>query len=159
MSTCKLFINIVLACSLLCCNSTVTEEPGSVIHGKVIAVKNGDTIEILYDRKALRFRLAHIDCPEIRKSQPFGRAATQKASDLCFGQEVRVLHEGKFDRYGSLIAEIINAENQNVNKEMMRAGLAWHYVKYSSDNDYVNLEIGARKNKMGIWAEDNPTPP
>ena len=38
--------------------------------GKVTAVKDGDTIEMLVNGKPLRIRLYGIDCPE--KGQPFG---------------------------------------------------------------------------------------
>jgi endonuclease YncB( thermonuclease family) len=130
-----------------------------VITAKVIGIMDGDTIEVLYEGKPLRIRFAHVDCPEIRKGQPFAKAAKKLVSDLCFGQEVQVLNEGEFDQYGRLIAVIINNKNQNINKELVAEGLAWHYIKYSSDSAYANLEMQARKNRVGIWAEENPTPP
>jgi endonuclease YncB( thermonuclease family) len=126
---------------------------------KVIAVKDGDTIEVLYDGKAFKIRFAHIDCPEIRKSQPFGRAAKQFTSDMCFGQNVKVINENEFDRYKRLIAVIVNEQNKNVNKELVSAGLAWHYKKYSTDEEYDKLENIAKAYKVGLWSEGNPTPP
>ena len=52
--------------------------------GKVVAIKDGDTIEVLYAGKAIRVRLAHVDCPE--KGQPYGSRAKEYASDLCYSR-------------------------------------------------------------------------
>ena len=107
----------------------------------------------------MTIRFAHVDCPEVKKSQPFGQAAKKFTSDLCFGQTVTVITEGKFDRYKRLIAVIINENNKNINKELVKAGLAWHFKKYSTDTSYDELELTAKQNKIGLWADDNPTPP
>lgn len=127
--------------------------------GKVIAVKDGDTIEVLYLNNTIKIRLAHIDCPEVKMHQPFGQAAKQFTSSICFGQIVTVINQGKFDRYKRLIAVVINNKNENVNKALVKAGLAWHFLKYSADSSYAQLEVIARKNKVGLWADKNPTPP
>ena len=149
---------IVLLLVLLACSSSNKIKPNE-ISGQVIAIKDGDTIEILYDGKPMTIRLAHIDCPEIKKGQPFGKAAKQYTSDLCFGQTVTVINERKFDRYKRLIAVVINEKGENINKELVKAGLAWHFKKYSKDDSYADLETVARQNKVGLWADDNPTPP
>lgn len=143
---------------LFSCNSN-SENPNTNFLAKVIGVKDGDTIEILYEGKPLVIRLANIDCPEIKKGQPFGRNAKQFTSDFCFGQIVMVISEGKYDRYKRLIAEIINENNQNLNQELVRAGLAWHFKKYSNSNEYAVLEENARILKVGLWQDENPIPP
>ena len=158
MAFIKSFHKIFLLCLLFSCSNKV-KEISNEITGKVIAVKDGDTIEILFDGKPMTIRFAHVDCPEIRKGQPFGQAAKKFTSDLCFGQTVTVINEGKYDRYKRLIAVIITEKNENVNKELVKAGLAWHFIKYSSDISYDDLELTARQNKIGLWADDNPTPP
>jgi endonuclease YncB( thermonuclease family) len=127
--------------------------------GKVIAIKDGDTIEVLFENNPITIRFAHVDCPEIKKSQPFGQAAKRFTSQICFGQIVTVENEGKFDRYKRLIAVIINDKNVNINKELVKAGLAWHFLKYSTDTSYDELELLARQSKIGLWADENPIPP
>jgi micrococcal nuclease len=144
---------------LFACNPKDYLKLPSEFTAKVIAVKDGDTIEVLYDGKPIKIRFAHIDCPEIRKSQPFGRAAKHFTSDMCFGQSVKVINENEFDRYKRLIAVIVNQQNKNVNKELVSAGLAWHYKKYSTDTEYDELETAAKASKIGLWTEENPTPP
>jgi micrococcal nuclease len=46
----------------------------TILTGKVIGVKDGDTVEVLDDQnKTTILRLAEVDCPE--KKQPYGNAA------------------------------------------------------------------------------------
>jgi micrococcal nuclease len=81
------------------------------------------------------------------------------SSGLCFRQNVTVLNDGKFDRYKRLIGVVINEKEENVNKELVKAGLAWHFKKYSDDATYDDMELVARQNKLGLWADGNPIPP
>lgn len=118
------------------------------IAAKVIGIKDGDTVVILFEGKPQTIRLAHIDCPE--KSQDFGTKAKQFTSGFCFGKIVEVVIAGKPDRNGRWIAEIFY-KNQNLGKELVRNGLAWHFKRYSHNADYAELEIIARKKKVGLW--------
>lgn len=125
---------------------------------KVIGISDGDTMEILYKNIPTKIRLAHIDCPEKRGKQPFGNNAKVALSDLCFGRIVTVKGE-KHDRYKRLIAVVINNKNKNVNQEMIKLGMAWHFTKYSTDPVYAKLEKTARKNRVGLWQDKNPIAP
>lgn len=118
--------------------------------GKVIGVSDGDTITILHNTTPQRIRLAGIDCPE--KSQSYGQQAKTFTSQHCFGKTVIVLEETK-DRYGRTVA-IITVDGKNLNEELVRAGLAWHYVKYSKDQDLSLLEAAARKGRIGLWQSE-----
>lgn len=126
---------------------------------KVIAIKDGDSIEVFYEGKTISIRLADVDCPETRNSQPYGRIAKKFTSTLCFGQMVTIQHRNKYDKYKRLIATIINAQNKNVNKELVMAGLAWHFKQYSTNIEIAKLEITARVNKVGLWKDDYPVAP
>ncbi|MNK27395.1 Thermonuclease precursor [compost metagenome] len=125
---------------------------------KVIGIMDGDTMEILYKNVPTKIRLAHIDCPEKRGKQPFGNNAKIALSDLCFGRIVTIKGE-KYDRYRRLIAVVINDKNKNVNQEMIKLGMAWHFTKYSTDPIYAKLEKTARKNRAGLWQDKNPIAP
>jgi len=46
-----------------------------------------------------------------------------------------------------------------LNKELLRAGLAWHYKRYSSDRDIAILEEEARAKGIGLWSEPQHVPP
>lgn len=125
--------------------------------GEVVAVKDGDTIEVLLNGKAQRIRLGHIDCPE--KNQPFGAKAKSYTATKCFGQTVTVLHTRQYDRNKRLIAEIILGNGDTLNRELVKAGLAWHYKKYSTDTVYTGQEQAARAAKKGLWADHAPVAP
>ena len=158
------FQKIILLCSFLFVVFDINKNANSTILptefiAKVIAIKDGDSIEVFYEGKPISIRLADVDCPEIRKSQPFGRAAKKFTSTLCFGQMVKVQHQNKFDKYKRLIATIITKQNKNVNKELVIAGLAWHFKQYSTNIEIGKLEITARVNKVGLWKDAYPIAP
>ncbi|WP_378174283.1 thermonuclease family protein [Aquimarina sp. SS2-1] len=117
---------------------------------KVIGVKDGDTIEVLYKNKPVVIRLEHIDCPE--KKEAYWKKAKQFTSNFCFGKMVKVISKGKYDRYRRLIAEIVY-QGKTLNKELVTNGFAIHFKKYSSDINYDTLETIAKQNNIGIWSQ------
>ena len=58
----------------------------AVFTGEVVAVIDGDTIEVLHNQHTERIRLNGIDCPE--KGQAYGHKAKDAVADLIFGKEV-----------------------------------------------------------------------
>lgn len=139
--------------------ATTSENQANEPEYKVIRVKDGDTFVILMNGKEQTVRFAHIDCPE--KKQPFGKQAKQFVSDMCFGSYITLVvnKKNKFDRYKRLIAEIILKDGRNLNKEIIKNGLAWHFKKYSDNEEYSYLENHARKNRIGIWSQSHPIAP
>jgi endonuclease YncB( thermonuclease family) len=109
------------------------------------------------DGKEQVVRFNHIDCPE--KRQAFGTKAKQFVSDRSFNQYVQLVHEGKHDRYKRLLAEVILLDGSNLNKELVANGLAWHFKKYSNNEEYAALELEARQKHVNIWSEEHPIPP
>lgn len=131
---------------------------GDRLSGDCIGVADGDTITILTaDKRQHKIRLAHIDCPE--KGQPFGTRAKQFTADFCFRKPVVIVHSGKKDRNGRIIGEVFNEQGENLNKALVRAGLAWHYKKYSRDASYAGLEERARAARKGLWQDPDPIEP
>ena len=126
---------------------------------KVIGIKDGDSIVIWVDSMARDVRLLHIDCPE--RGQPFGDKARKFVAEACFGQQVSLLIDpaNKYDRNGRLLAEVFLANGRNLNKELVKNGMAWHYKSYSDSEEYARLEIKARGLKTGLWNEPNPIAP
>ncbi|MFH1067564.1 MAG: thermonuclease family protein [bacterium] len=121
--------------------------------GRVVGVSDGDTMEVMKGRRAVKIRLYGIDCPE--KSQPFGQRAKQFTSSFAFGKTARVESKEK-DQYNRFVAEVF-VDNKSLNAALVENGLAWAYRHYTTK--FVPLEEQARQAKRGLWADPNPTPP
>lgn len=70
-----------------------------------------------------------------------------------------ITFKNKQDRNKRLIAEVILEDGRNLNKELVKNGLAWHFKKYSDSEEYAQLETEARNKKIGLWSEPNPIAP
>ncbi len=131
--------------------------PVSQFSGKVVSVLDGDTIGVLYSKRAKRIRLNGIDAPE--KGQAFGQKAKQFVSEQAFGKEVTVRTFG-LDKYGRTIGDVFLPDRRMLNEELVRAGLAWWYRKYAPDNVKLEkLEVEAREANRNIWSHRKPVPP
>ena len=63
------------------------------------------------------------------------------------------------DRYGRTVGEVVLPDGRSLNQELVRAGYAWWYRKYSDDAVLEALEAEARGARRGLWAELDPVPP
>ncbi|ELP5168767.1 thermonuclease family protein [Escherichia coli] len=132
--------------------STLNQE----IQGKVIRVLDGDTIEVLQDKKPIRVRLANIDAPE--KKQAFGRWSTNQLKALLAGQSVTVSYT-QTDRYGRIIGHVFTTNGTEVSRFMVQSGAAWVYERYNTDKSLPALQREAQEQKRGLWADPKPVPP
>jgi micrococcal nuclease len=147
---------LLLCWTLFLVTGVIAQVIPQTFSGTVTAVKDGDTIEVLYQGKAVKVRLAHVDCPE--KGQPYGNNAKQFTSDFCYRRTVRVVQTDDPDRYGRLIAEV-QLDGRILNLELVKAGMAWHFKKYSKDQTYAGAEVQARNKRVGLWSQPNPISP
>lgn len=149
--TYRLSWSLIITFLLIACNSHSLK-----ISGVVTSVKDGDTIEILYNKRPYRIRLNGIDCPE--KSQAFGNRAKQYTSELCYRKLVTA-NITDTDRYGRYLADIVLPSGRILNEELLKAGLAWHYKQYSKSKRLAELERLSRKARRGLWSQKDPIPP
>ena len=144
-------LRLCLIGAVLCCSPTAM-----ALEGKVVAVLDGDTIEVLDGAKKLhRVRFDGIDAPE--RGQPFGNRAKSTLSDLVFGKNVRVDTEGP-DKYDRTIGRV-HVDGRDAGLAMLEAGVAWHYTKYDQSREYAAGEKSARDARTGLWADRSPVPP
>ena len=124
--------------------------------GRVIRVSDGDTITVLLNEKPIKIRLYGVDCPE--RGQDFGTKAKQFTSRMAFGKQARI-DPVEEDRYGRVVAWVW-FEDINLNRELVRAGLAWHYRRYAPTAfDLFRLETEAKAKGIGLWSLAKPIPP
>lgn len=134
--------------ALLCGSPSLAAE----LYGCAVGVSDGDTITVLEAEQVThKVRLSGIDAPE--KAQPFGERAKQQLSDWVYQATVRVIHD-KTDRYGRIVGKVtLNGEDVNI--QMIHAGLAWHYKAYEHEQPaldrvtYPVAELNARRKAIG----------
>jgi micrococcal nuclease len=130
----------------------------STIIAKVIAIKDGDTVVVLDSlNNQTTLRLAEVDCPE--KSQPFGTKAKQFTSDQIYRKMIKYVATD-IDRYGRSIAMIYyDTDKKYLSAEIIKAGMGWHYRKYSKSKELATFEDNAKKHKIGLWSKLKPIEP
>ncbi|WP_156631104.1 thermonuclease family protein, partial [Escherichia coli] len=126
--------------------STLNQE----IQGKVIRVLDGDTIEVLQDKKPVRIRLANIDAPE--KKQAFGRWSANQLKALLAAQPVTVTYT-QTDRYGRIIGHVFTTNGTDASRFMVQSGAAWVYERYNVDESLPALQREAQEQKRGLWVD------
>jgi len=117
--------------------------PPSVMEGRCWVI-DGDTIVI----NNVHLRLAGIDAPEL--DHPWGQRAKYALVQLCKGKTItaRIRPEISYDR---LVAECFLPDGRDLAAELVRAGLALDWPKFSGGK-YRHLEPpDARKR---LWRAD-----
>ena len=94
------------------------------LRGRVVHVADGDTITVLDASNTQRkIRLSRIDAPE--KAQAYGDVSRKHLAAFVAGKTVCVEFT-KSDKYGRILGTIWDGET-DVNLQMVKDGLAWHY--------------------------------
>ena len=147
----------------LACGSSSTETASTeanissqLRNNTVVKIVDGDTYDVILDGIQTRIRMEGIDTPE--RGMDYYKVAKEYLGKLCLNQYVRVVGAKK-DRYGRLLAKSYLKDGRELGEEMVRAGMAWHYTKYSSDPTLAKLERQARASGIGLWSLANPIPP
>ena len=132
----------------------------------IAEVTDGDSIKI----NGTSIRLHGIDAAEMSQTctaapattrfmvhQPgtwnCGLEARRALARLIGHAEVSCV-ETTIDKYGRTVARCRSGDT-DLNAEMVRLGMAWAFVRYSTD--YVELEQEARAARRGIWQAETQT--
>ncbi|WP_300517415.1 thermonuclease family protein [Aliiroseovarius sp.] len=107
-------------------------------------VVDGDTIKI----RKTQIRLFGIDAPEM--NHPFGKKAKWELVALCKGQNVRAEITDR-DDHGRTVARCYLEDGRDLSAEMVKAGLAIDWPKFSGGK-YSHLEVTEARKKM--WLAD-----
>jgi endonuclease YncB( thermonuclease family) len=127
------------------------------IQGKVIGIYDGDTYSLLtIDNNTLKIRMEGIDAPE--REMPYHTASRKKLSELIYKKTVYFDKTGE-DVHGRSLGFTFLENGIDVDIEMLKAGMVWHFKRYNDNPDYANAEDAARKQKVGLWKEEDPIAP
>lgn len=120
----------------------------SVAPAAAQTITDGDSIRLHGER----VRIFGIDAPEFKQTcpdgWPAGRLATTRLQALIDGRTI-VCQQKDRDYYGRIVA-VCRAGGQDLGAIMVREGLAWAFVRYSSA--YVDQEARARADRRGVHA-------
>lgn len=133
--------------------AAVPGKKGEVLTGKVVKVADGDTFTLLVKgNRQVRVRLYGIDAPEMTGGQPFCRRSKDKLAELVAGKQVSVLVKS-YDRYKRALGIVSTDRCKDVNLEMLKSGLAWHYKRYDRTPAYIQAAQQAKAHRKGIWSD------
>jgi len=125
----------------------------------VIGIADGDTLTARCNtsvgKENVTVRLAEVDAPE--KRQPFGNRSRQHLAELCFKKAAEVRPQAR-DRYGRTVGRVV-CDGMDANAEQVRAGMAWAYTRYITDQTLAKLEQEARTDRRGLWSDSIPVAP
>jgi endonuclease YncB( thermonuclease family) len=140
-------------------NRTEREAP---FQARIQHLSDGDSFVVrTEDGRRIPVRLSAIDAPE--KTQPYGDTARRSLLALVEGKSLTIIPI-KRDPYGRTVARVL-ADQTDVGLEQVRAGMAWHYKRYESEQaprdrrEYARAEQRARDTGQGLWAQPEPMPP
>lgn len=133
-----------------------TAQRAFAFEGVVRHVSDGDSIQVAQPNgDVVSVRLFGVDCPEA--GQPFGRAALLFTRQEVFDKAVTVEVQS-IDRYGRLVARV-TIDGKDLSTTLVDAGLAWHYLEFSSDPVLAAAEKAARSARRGMWIDAVVIPP
>lgn len=155
-----IILNIILSVSLLSVSyaaNSYTQNTYTVTY-----VYDGDTVKLqaLNSNAApepFKLRLTDIDAPE--RNQAYGLKSRRALIELCLGKHIiATVKMSGTDKYNRALGRL-QCNNVDASLYLAERGLAWHYAQYSSDIEIYNAAKNARRLTLGLWADDNPTPP
>jgi micrococcal nuclease len=128
--------------------------------GQVVAVVDGDTIDVATDDETVRVRLIGIDTPEIGRggeaSECYAEEARTFLDGLLYGQEVHLVSDDTqvdVDKYGRLLRHVY-AGDVDAAEAAITAGAGYEYtydVPYERQGMYRDAERAAAETGAGMW--------
>jgi micrococcal nuclease len=146
----------ILLITLVACKQKSSTNNNATIEGEVVKIVDGDTYDLQTADRIIRVKMEGIDAPE--KGMRYYKESKKYLHDLCLGRTVLFKPNG-ISKYNRQIGFTYLSGGLELSHEMVRAGYAWHFKKYNSDNNMYKLELKARISKIGIWADKDPFQP
>lgn len=124
------------------------------LQGTVTEVIDGNTFHLeTLAGEVYKILIHGIDSPE--PGQKYADQSTEMLKRILLKKQVTIAVQSR-DRQGNRIGAI--ADGPDPRHEMLRSGLAWPAERHN-DPQLEALKEEARQKNVGIWEEENPTPP
>lgn len=143
-------------------DTPVRTEREAPFQARIQHLSDGDSFVVRTDDgRRVPVRLSAIDAPE--KNQPYGDVSRRSLQALVEGKTLTIIPV-KRDPYGRTVARVLAGET-DVGLAQVRAGMAWHYKRYESEQglrdrrEYATAEQRARDTGLGLWAQPEPMAP
>lgn len=137
----------------------IADDPPSTT-GTVVAVIDGDTIDVEHEGGTDRVRIIGIDTPEIGRRGAEDECYAQEArtiiDDLLYGETVELIPDptqDDTDRYDRLLRHVEH-DGTNVGLHMITVGAAEEFtfnMPYQDHADFIAAQQAAQDNRRGQW--------
>lgn len=128
---------------------------------EVVAVVDGDTIDVATVDGTARVRLIGIDTPEIGRGGEVSECYADKArtflDELLYGQEVELVGDAAqadIDKYGRLL-RYVYVDGQSAAELAITAGAGYEYTydaPYVAQETYRDAQEAAKSAGVGVWS-------
>lgn len=127
---------------------------------EVVAVVDGDTIDVATSTGEERVRIIGIDTPEIGRggeaSECYAIEAREFVDELVYGRDVELRADdtqADVDAYGRLLRHVF-IDGRSVAVETLAAGAGYEYTydaAYDGQGDHQDAERAAQAAGLGLW--------
>ena len=145
------------------CTTTAAQPEAYVTErGPVVAVVDGDTIDVDADGERVRVRLIGLDAPEVGRdgaaSDCYAEEARDFLNELLYGRDVELLtdpSQDDVDRYGRLLRHV-SIDGDSAALLAIAGGAATEYTyaeAYDGQAEHLAAEADARDAGAGLWGQ------
>jgi len=126
-------------------------------HAVATSVYDGDSVTLRFEGEdaKIKTRLYGIDAPE--QQQDYGKTASARLRELINQKPLEVVVKGLDNKKRPLV--VIYCNGKDINLEMIREGMAWHYDRYDNTPEYEATHKEAKEHKRGLWINDDAIHP
>lgn len=144
-----------------CTPAEISPAPTATTVGTVVAVVDGDTIDVQTSTGEERVRLIGIDTPEISRDGGTDDCYAQEArtylGQLVYGHDVELVSDptqADAARYGRLLRHVL-VDGQSAAQLALEAGAGTEYTydrPYDRRDDYLDAQSRAQSTGAGLWS-------
>lgn len=142
-------------------------QPDRIETGEVVAVVDGDTIDVQLPDGKERVRIIGIDTPEIGRAvgevdDCYAEEARTFLDELLYGRTVELRTDPSqqtVDDYGRLLRHVY-VDGEDAALAALSAGVGVEYTyaaPYAGQGDYRAAEAAARTEQFGLWGACPPS--